>query len=338
MSDISLYSTTALTNGSANLANGVDWRENQAASSVNNSARQMMADLRGTFEGPDSKDNGLEWWNSGLVPTRTGNTTFTVPTDQTAKFVEGRRLRLTDSATIYATVVSSAYASVTTVPVATDSGNLSASLSAVYLSPQMPTNTSAPANFNKQDYVTTGGTSTAYTLTHTPKLTSLLNGAHGRMKIHTASGATPTLAIDGQTAKTIVKPGNVAIAALDLAQNAVLGWTYDSTLDKVVIEGLSAAQTGLTGSLITADPNPAVKDTLYGADTTAAAFTITMPASPGNGDKFYFDDAGGTWNTKNLTIDPNGNTINGVSGTMACAIQYASFGLVFWTGRGYRMF
>lgn len=235
MPDIRAWSTTAADNDDADAT--INWLENQLPSTVNNSARAMMAGIRGTFEGPDSKHNGLEWWDSGLTPTRTGNTTFTVPTDLTAIFVEGRRLRLTDSATIYATVVSSAFGAVTTVTVVTDSGSLSASLTKVFLSPQMPTSTSAPAIFDKNGYVTTAGTSTAYTAAFTPKLTSLQNGAHVRVKLNATCGATPTLAVDGLTAKTIVKPGNAAVAANDLLINSVLSLTYDSTLDRWVIEG-----------------------------------------------------------------------------------------------------
>lgn len=244
MPDIRSWSTTAADNDDADA--NINWLEGQQARTVNNSARAMMAAVRGTFEGPDSKYNGLEWWDFGVTPTRTGNATFTLPTtDYTAAFVEGRRLRFTDSSTLYGTVVSSSFgASVTTVTVVMDSGNLSASLTKVFLSPQMPTSTSAPALFDKDSYATTAGTSTAYTLAYTPKLTSLRNGATVRAKIHTASGATPTLAVDGLTAKTIVKPGNSAVAAAELAENAVLDFTYDSTLDKWAVNGLS------TGSVI----------------------------------------------------------------------------------------
>jgi hypothetical protein len=244
MPDIRAWSTTAADNDDADSA--INWLEGQLPSTVNNSARAMMAAVRGTAEGPDSKFNGLEWWDFGITPTRTGNTTFTLPTtDYTAAFVEGRRLRLTDSSTIYATVVSSSFgSSVTTVTVVTDSGNLSASLTKVFLSPQMPTSTSAPALFGKGGYATTAGTSTAYTLTLSPPLPALTNGVRVTAKLHTACGATPTLAVNGLTAKTIVMPGNVSVAAADLTANAVLDLTYDSTLDKWAVEGFPASSAG----------------------------------------------------------------------------------------------
>lgn len=242
MPDISAWSTTAANNATGD--SSINWAEGQLPSTVNNSARAMMASVRGTLEGPDSKYNGAEFIDFGLVPTRTGNTTFTLPTtDYTAAFVEGRRLRLTDSTTIMATVVSSSFgAGVTTVTVIADGGTaLSASLSKVYLSPQMPTSPSEPANFDRLGYVTTSGTSTAYTATLPgPRLTSLRNGVRIRVKLHTTCGATPTLAMDGLTAKTIVTPGNAAVLAGALSADSILALTYDSTLDKWCVDGMPA--------------------------------------------------------------------------------------------------
>lgn len=50
---------------------------------------------------------------------------------------------------------------------------------------------------------------------------------------------------------------------------------------------------------------------LVAADTTAAAFSLTLPASPYNGMEFrvYDGAAAGSWHTNNLTIDGNGNSI-----------------------------
>jgi hypothetical protein len=46
----------------------------------------------------------------------------------------------------------------------------------------------------------------------------------------------------------------------------------------------------------------------YVTDTTAAAFTVTLPATPAAGDYVYFMDAG-NWATNNLTVARNGSTI-----------------------------
>lgn len=48
-------------------------------------------------------------------------------------------------------------------------------------------------------------------------------------------------------------------------------------------------------------------------DTSLSPLTLTLPANPSTGDTVMFVDLAGTFNTNNLTIDPNGHKIsNGV--------------------------
>lgn len=77
-----------------------------------------------------------EWVASGDTPTFISTTSFSVTGDQTSRYHKGRRLKTTNTAgTVYSTVVSSAYSSVTTVTVASDgSGVLDSGLSAVLVS------------------------------------------------------------------------------------------------------------------------------------------------------------------------------------------------------------
>lgn len=49
------------------------------------------------------------------------------------------------------------------------------------------------------------------------------------------------------------------------------------------------------------------------ADTSNAAFTITLPATPTSGDEVWFADPGANWATNNLTIAGNGNNIAGAT-------------------------
>ncbi len=49
------------------------------------------------------------------------------------------------------------------------------------------------------------------------------------------------------------------------------------------------------------------------ADTSAAAFTITLPAAPADGDEVWFMDPGTTWAANNLTVDGNGANIAGAA-------------------------
>jgi hypothetical protein len=64
---------------------------------------------------------------------------------------------------------------------------------------------------------------------------------------------------------------------------------------------------------ITADPNPAVSGVGYFADTSSAAFTVTLPAAPSAGDIVALSDYTGTWATNNLTVGRNSSNINGAA-------------------------
>ena len=79
----------------------------------------------------------------------------------------------------------------------------------------------------------------------------------------------------------------------------------------------TAAGFGPTGAVswnttkITANPNPAVTGVGYFADTTSAAFTITLPATPAAGAVIGIADYANTFATNNLTINRNGSNIGG---------------------------
>lgn len=112
MSKISTWSKTAANNNSAS-PNG--FPEGMAPSGLNNSAREVMAALRTQHE-------QAAWIDLGNTPTRVSNTSFTVTGDQTAVYTVGRRIRITDTATLYGTISSSAYTTLTTIGVTLDTG------------------------------------------------------------------------------------------------------------------------------------------------------------------------------------------------------------------------
>lgn len=83
-------------------------------------------------------------------------------------------------------------------------------------------------------------------------------------------------------------------------------------------DGTWAAAGMLPWTTITADPAPAVKNSRYMANTTSAAFTVTLPVTPAASDQIIIADYNGAWATNNLTIGANGNKINGSTNNMVC--------------------
>ena len=73
-------------------------------------------------------------------------------------------------------------------------------------------------------------------------------------------------------------------------------------------------------------------------DTSSAAITITLPASPAVGDVVSLMDLSGTFGTNNLTVARNGKDIMNVAENMTVDTTNASFDLVF-TGntQGWRL-
>jgi hypothetical protein len=67
----------------------------------------------------------------------------------------------------------------------------------------------------------------------------------------------------------------------------------------------------------------------YFCNTTSAAFTATLPASPSLGDFITFIDYAGTFDTNNLTIARNGKPIQGAAEDLTVSIERSAFTLVF---------
>jgi hypothetical protein len=75
----------------------------------------------------------------------------------------------------------------------------------------------------------------------------------------------------------------------------------------------------------------------YAVDTSSNTVEATLPASPGTGNAVYFADAGGSFNTNNLTVGRNGNTIMGLSEDLTVNTNNQSFGLVY-NGSDWRVY
>jgi hypothetical protein len=101
-----------------------------------------------------------------------------------------------------------------------------------------------------------------------------------------------------------------------------------------------ASQTGFgrTGTVdwnttaITADPANAVSGTGYFANTTSAAFTITLPTSPSAGDIVAVRDYAQTFATNNLTIGRNSSNIDGSAADLSLNTNGQAITLVYVDG------
>lgn len=130
MTGIDSWSTTPATNATAD-GGAINWAEGQAPSTVNNTARQMLTDVR-------NMANDLVWFQYGTGDQGSGNiavpgvyasgTSFTIAgANVTAVYHAGRRVRAAGSGTgtIYGSISSSSFSTNTTVNVTWDSGSLS---------------------------------------------------------------------------------------------------------------------------------------------------------------------------------------------------------------------
>ncbi len=86
--------------------------------------------------------------------------------------------------------------------------------------------------------ITTGGTSTAYTATSKPGSTvSATNGFLIAFKLHTNCGASPTLAVDGGTARALVPYHGGTFGAGALKSGAIYTARYDSSNTEWIVTG-----------------------------------------------------------------------------------------------------
>lgn len=143
---IRLWSTTA--SGNSNVA-GINFSEGQNPSTVNNSAREMMSQVRDEYT-PER----WGWVACSATASVNSQTVFKLTGNQASDYVANRKVKLTGgSTTLYATIVSSSFTTETTITITGASGSLSSSMSIAWLSTVYSQN--LPANV-----ITTSGTST----------------------------------------------------------------------------------------------------------------------------------------------------------------------------------
>jgi hypothetical protein len=91
----------------------------------------------------------------------------------------------------------------------------------------------------------------------------------------------------------------------------------------------AGAFSGLSWQSVQTTGFTAVAFRAYPCNTTSAAFTVTLPASPSAGDQITLTDYAGTFGTNNLTINPNGNKIRGSTSNQVIYTNDFSVQLVY---------
>lgn len=142
MANLRRWSSSASGNSSvAGGANTINFAEGQTPGSVNNSAREMMAQVRSIYTPAE-----WGWVEHSATASVASQTAFKLAGNQTTNWTAGRRWRLKSASTTrYGSVVSSSFTAETTITVTVDSGSLSASHSLAALSPLDATANQLPA-------------------------------------------------------------------------------------------------------------------------------------------------------------------------------------------------
>jgi hypothetical protein len=109
-----------------------------------------------------------------------------------------------------------------------------------------------------------------------------------------------------------------------------------ATLDEASIETLSVGTLVQTITEETTDFT-AVEGNEYGVDTSAAAVSVKFPLSPSVGGKMVFHDVAWSWDIHNVSIDRNGQKINGVAADETLSLA-GSTAIAIYRGTSYGWF
>ena len=150
------------------------------------------------------------------------------------------------------------------------------------------------------------------------------NAATGNKPAFTATGSDTNIGVSIQPKGS----GTVTIDALtfpaaDGSANQILTTNGSGVLSFVDNSGGTSWQAIKTGNY-TASAGEGVF-----ANTTAGAFTVTLPASPSLGDEVSIVDYAGTFDTNNLTVGRNSQPIMGTAADLTVSIERAGLTLAY---------
>jgi hypothetical protein len=181
---------------------------------------------------------------------------------------------------------------------------------------------SPPGGSTTQVQFNSGGTAFGGSANFTWDGTNVVIDSEGALRLGDASGSgyvglKAPATISGDTPYTLVLPTATGSA------NQVLQTDGSGNLSFATVTGGAAWQAVVTSSLTVVAKNG------YFVNTSSAAITATLPASPTLGDFISFIDYNGTFDTNNLTIARNGKPIQGVAEDLTVSVERAGLTLVF---------
>ena len=155
--------------------------------------------------------------------------------------------------------------------------------------------------------------------------TGLSSGTSGGVLAYTASG---TLASSAALTQFGVVYGGGAGAVPVATAAGTTGQVLTATTGGAPNWAVPAAG-GITYTTVKTANYTAVANDGVQTNTTAGAFTVTLPATPSNGTQVFVVDSFNTWGTNNLTIGRNGSTIEGIAQDLVCDITGVSVQCVY---------
>jgi hypothetical protein len=241
----------------------------------------------------------------------TGSTTQTVILPVTSTLVLGQQYLIVNNSTGNVTVQSSGANNILVIP-----GSTAATFTVILTSGTSTASWSA--DYTGFSNVT--GTGNNVLATAPTFNTSLSLAAQGAIQFYSTNNSNY---VGFQAPTTLAANKTWVLPSVDGTANQVLQTNGSGTLTFATLSGGEAWQT-----VQTANFNATVK---YGyfINTTSAAVTATLPASPTAGDFITFIDYAGTFQTNNFTVSRNGNPIQGSATDLTVATQRAGFTLVY---------
>jgi hypothetical protein len=146
-----------------------------------------------------------------------------------------------------------------------------------------------------------------------------------------------TISTAGKVSGTAITSGNISTSgSITTSSNLSVSGTSTLTGNVTISTGNLSVGSGYISGKINpnwisktkANNNETVSDgDLISADTRSDAFTLKLPANPSKFHQVVFADHYRTWDTKNLTINPNGKFIERLDENLICNVPGKQFTL-----------